>query len=162
MSSIAIDFARWNVSNFEDFQKATADQDLETQVRLMVSAITRWEFEEEVSFDNLLDMPYGIISSISELFAQMFQEMLNEPVKAGFLTDLSGIKVRHFLTYQKALSSFDVEKVFDMISSTVKNVPKGFPIPATLEELRQMSVEDFFQYIRAINEAFAKKQNAKN
>lgn len=155
MSNIVIDFERWSVKDFESFQEATRNQDIEQQVTLMVQAITAWGFEVPVSYDALLDLPYTVIEAIASVFGETFQTMLNEPVKDAISVDLSGVKVKQFLKYQKAVSNFDLEPIWEMIKLTTNGKIK------TVDELRNLDVETFFSYIRAISQAFTDKQNSK-
>lgn len=168
MYEIVLDFERWTVKDYQDFQKSTTTNDIELQIQLMVKAITRWEFDVEVSYENILDMPYDVISALVGLLGDTFKEIMEEPIQ-GFRVDLKKAKVSDFISYQKAIQSFDVPVMLGLFKKVIKSVPgnSGYLTPTQLqelpeEEILQMPLEKWFAYVRAVGKAFGEGSNSKN
>lgn len=162
MATIVFDFEQWTVQDYRDFQDSLSKGDMEKQIELMVQAIKRWDYDVEPTYENLLDMPYTIITALSETMASTFQEMMAEPI-GGFLIDLTGTKVSDFIKYQRAVRDFDLPVMLATFARVVKSVPanEGYYTPKQLQEMtpdqfKQISLEHYFAYLRAVSEAFNK------
>lgn len=165
MSVIVFDFEQWTVKDYQDFQQTIKNGDLEYQIQLMVKAIKRWDFEVEPTFENLLDMPYTIISELASTMGDTFKSMMDEPIN-GFSVDLSATKVSDFIKYQKALQTFDTGVIKDILSRVLRTVPQGFYgakelAQMTDEQIHNINLEHFFGYLRAVSMEFSKNQSGK-